>query len=85
MNDIDALQWPDHYFELKDLAVRIPFDHVDAIDDDTVDLRFKLEYRIALPDDLANIPETVISKNVQCRGEIHRRDRFSDLRSVDDR
>lgn len=82
MDEVDCLERSDHDLKLDDPAVSIPFDHVDTVDDNAVDICLKLQNYIALPNDLTNIFKAVVCENMQRRVEIHLRDRLADLRRM---
>lgn len=84
MDDIYAFQWPDHYFEVRDLSFVIPGNDVDAVHQDAVDLDFEFKHYIALADDLPDIPEGIVEKYMICGGQIKCRDLLSGLRRVYD-
>lgn len=85
MDDIYTLQRPDHYLELDDLVFRVPLDHINAVDDDAVDLCLKLEHSVIITGNFTNVSKTVVAKNLHCGGEVFGSDSFAGLGCMNDR
>jgi len=57
MDQVDGFKRPDQHLEVNDPAFVIPLDHVNTVDNDAVNLDFKLQRRIARTADLPDIVE----------------------------
>src|SRR6056297_1522011 len=60
---LDRLQGTDHHLEVDDLALVVPADHVDAVDDDPVDLGPELEHRVVRTRHLAHVLEGALARD----------------------
>jgi hypothetical protein len=74
VNQVDRFQWADHHFEVDDLSLVVPFDHVDAIDQETIDSHFELQRSIPLADDFPNVAKLALKEDVECCSKVLRGD-----------
>lgn len=85
MDQVDCFERPDQYLELDDLAFLVPSYHVDAVNADAINLDLELQRCVTRPSKFSNVSERFVEEYVECGGEILKRDRFADLRCMDNR
>jgi hypothetical protein len=85
VHDLHALQRSDHDLEVADLAVIIPFDHVDAVHLNAIHHAFEFENGLVAAIEHAGVAERVAAQRLPGGGEIGERDLLAFLRRVHDR
>src|SRR6185437_11226103 len=82
MEQVHRLEWPHHHLEMRDSAIVIEGDDVDAVDLDAVDGLFEFEHRAAVAAPLADINEAFAAQYLSRTRQIFERDLASALRGV---
>src|SRR6185369_3882946 len=84
MDQIDCLEWTDHYFEFNDPALAVPLQHVDTVDADAIDFYLELQHCVGRTGDFSNILKGLVEENVERGGKVLNRDCLPDLRRMND-
>src|SRR3954469_1419528 len=84
MQHVDGLERPHHHLEMRDAALAVETDDVDAIDLDAVDHGLEFEHGAALTLPFADIKEAGTAKHLLGAGQIFEGDVASALRRVHD-
>src|SRR5687768_16019326 len=84
VDQIDCLEWADQNLELNDSPFAVPLEHIDTVDADAINFYLKLQHRVGRTDDFSNVREGLVEENMERGRQVLNRDRFSNLRRMDD-
>ena len=82
MNHAGRLEWTNHRLKFCDQSSFTPRDHIDAIDQNTLNFDLELKYGVTLSMNFADIDEAILKKHLKSRAEVFTGNTLADLRGV---